>query len=54
MAQGPADKDATPIESESPEQDREARVRSILQRIYDETLSEPVPDSFNDLLRKLS
>jgi len=33
--------------------DREARVRGILRRIYDDVLVEPVPDSFADLLRKL-
>ncbi len=36
-----------------PADNRDAQVRGILRRIYDDVLSEPVPDSFADLLRKL-
>lgn len=38
---------------ELPAENRDAQVRDILRRIYDDMLSEPVPDSFADLLRKL-
>jgi len=33
--------------------DKHARVGDVLRRAYDETLAEPVPDVFADLLRKL-
>ncbi len=34
--------------------DKQARVGDVLRRAYDETLAEPVPDTFADLLRKLA
>lgn len=53
MARGPADNDRKSNGSETPVDGREAQVSVILKRIYDETVEEPVPDIFNDLLRKL-
>lgn len=38
---------------DSPVDDREGRVGDILRRIYDDAVAEPVPESFEELLRKL-
>lgn len=56
MAQGHArngrqSPDASP--SEPAADDRHSRVGDVLRKAYDETLEEPVPDVFADLLRKL-
>lgn len=40
-------------QSEPAGDDRRARVGEVLRKAYDETLEEPVPDVFADLLRKL-
>jgi hypothetical protein len=54
MARSPAENgNGEPDGSEPPAETREEQVRGILRRIYDDVLSEPVPDSFADLLKKL-
>lgn len=48
----PAPADPAPLPSD--ERDgREARIGENLRHIYDDVLSEPIPDSLQDLLRKL-
>lgn len=56
MARGPrSDSDTTAARDgrhSSPE-DARARVGKVLRKAYDDTLAEPVPDIFADLLRRL-
>jgi len=56
MARGPrSDSDTKPARDgrhASPD-DTRARVGKVLRKAYDDTLAEPVPDVFADLLRQL-
>jgi hypothetical protein len=56
MARGPAFPDPErPARTgrEAAPDDRQSRIGDVLRRAYDDTLAEPVPDVFADLLRKL-
>jgi hypothetical protein len=56
MARGPAPNGHGRRDSNErePAEERRSRVGEVLRKAYDETLAEPVPDVFDDLLRKLS
>ena len=56
MARGPASSRRSKPETTGGHQpdDRHTRVGDVLRRAYDDALSEPVPDVFAELLRKLT
>lgn len=56
MARGPAsrgDETPSPPSGDGTADTRQSRVGDVLRKAYDDTLAEPVPDIFADLLRKL-
>lgn len=56
MARGPASparQRPDPSDREPVLDDRQSRIGDVLRRAYDDALAEPVPDIFDDLLRKL-
>ena len=56
MARDPAsrgDETPSPQSGDGVADTRQSRVGNVLRKAYDDTLAEPVPDIFADLLRKL-